>query len=279
MQSDGKLDTVAGHYGVGGILSSIQAALAAAGKSLETLTPADLAPVDAFHIRGREATLELAGRAGLGPGQRVLDVGCGLGGSARHLASEYGCRVDGLDLTDEYIQVARALARLVQLEDHVSFHTGSALELPFEDGSFDVVWTEHAQMNIADKESFYRQIRRVLKPGGRLAFHDIFQGDGGDIHLPAPWASQAAISHLRTPQVVRELLDELGLRVLSWEDKTSASADWFRDTLARLKSEERPPLGLHLLMGETGPEKFRNVARNLDEGRIAVIQAIVEKPG
>jgi len=278
MQGDGKLDSVVGHYGVGGVLNSILAALAAAGKSLETLTPADLAPVDAFHIRGREATLELAERAGLGPGKRVLDVGCGLGGSARHLAGEYGCRVDGLDLTEEYIQAAGALARLVHLEDRVSFHTGSALELPFEDGCFDVVWTEHAQMNIADKDTFYAQIRRVLKPGGRLVFHDVFQGEGGDVHLPVPWASEASISHLRAPGVVRELLDELGLRVLSWEDKTTASADWFRATLARLRNEERPPLGLHLLMGETGPDKFRSVARNLDENRIVVIQAVVEKP-
>ena len=125
MQSD--LKPVENHYGRGGILQSIVAALEKSGIDTKQLAPADLAPVDEFHIRGREATLELAQRAKLKPGSRVLDVGCGLGGSARYLATEQGCQVVGIDLTHEYIETANKLADLVGLDHQVEFHQGSAL--------------------------------------------------------------------------------------------------------------------------------------------------------
>ncbi len=170
--------SVDGHYGVGGILDSILSALAAMGKDIDNLTPSDLAPVDEFHIRGQEATVELADRAGVMPGLKVLDVGSGLGGSVRYLAAERECYATGVDLTQEYIDVSFALAELVGLKGRVDFRQGSALDLPFDDGTFDLVWTQHTQMNIEDKNKFYSEMARVLKPGGRLAFHDIFEGDG-----------------------------------------------------------------------------------------------------
>ena len=145
---------VDGHYGVGGILDSRLGTLTAMGKDVDDLKPSDLAPVDEFHIRGREATLELADRADIRPGMKVLDVGCGLGGSVRFLAAERDCHATGIDLTEEYIDVSISLAKLVGLEGKVDFHCGSALELPFDDGAFDLVWTEHVQMNIEDKSGF-----------------------------------------------------------------------------------------------------------------------------
>ena len=168
------------HYGRGRILDLILEGLRATGKDLARLAPADLAPVDEFHIRGREATVELARRASLTPGLRVLDVGCGLGGSARHLAAEHQCQVTGIDLTQEYVDVANALADLVGLRDRVAYRQASALEMPFDDGSFDIIWTEHVQMNIADKHAFYGEIGRVIRPKGLLLFHDIFLGDGAE---------------------------------------------------------------------------------------------------
>jgi ubiquinone/menaquinone biosynthesis C-methylase UbiE len=152
------------HYGRGRILDSIIAALRETGKDLGRLKPEDLGPVDEFHVRGREATVELARRAALKPGSHVLDVGCGLGGSARYLAAEHQCQVTGIDLTQEYVDVANALAGMVGLSDKVACRQASALEMPFDDGTFDVVWTEHVQMNIADKHAFYREIGRVTRP-------------------------------------------------------------------------------------------------------------------
>ena len=271
------MDAVERHYGRGGILDAILSGLRALGKDPARLEPVDLAPVDEFHIRGREATVELADRAGVRPGLRVLDVGSGLGGSLRYLAAERGCSGTGIDVTQEYVEAARALAELVKLGHAVEFRQGSALEVPFADGSFELAWTEHAQMNIADKPAFYGQLSRVLVPGGRLVFHDIFQGEGGPVHVPVPWADERSISFLARPALVREILQQARLRIVDWEDKTRQSLEWFVAVMERLKQSGPPPLGFHLLMGSTARVKLENMIRNLQEQRIVVIQAVAEK--
>lgn len=270
-------EPVESHYGRGGILDSILRVLRETGKDPARLRPADLAPVDEFHVRGREATIELAGRAALAPDLRVLDVGSGLGGSARYLASERQCHVTGIDLTKEYVDVATALAELVGLGEKVEFRQASATALPFDAGAFDVVWTEHVQMNIADKSGFYGEIARVLKPRGRLLFHDVFQGPGGEPHFPVPWAGAPAISFLAAPDDVRRILDDLGFTVLDWEDRSRPSLDWFLAAIEKMKASGPPPLGIHLLMGETARTKFQNLVRNLREGRVVVVQAVAER--
>jgi sarcosine/dimethylglycine N-methyltransferase len=265
------------HYGRGEILNSIMQALRDMGKDVTQPAPADLAPVDEFHIRGRDATVELANRAALKPGQRVLDVGSGLGGSARYLASTHNVQATDIDLTAEYVDVARTLADLVGLRERVTFRQSSALALPFEAGAFDVVWTEHVQMNIADKQAFYAEMARVLVPRGRLVFHDIFQGQGGPLHFPVPWAEEPAISFLTTPEAVQNVLEAVGFRMLEWEDKSHQSLAWYRGVVETLQQSGPLPLGLHLLMGHTAKAKFENNIRNLQEGRIVVCQAVAEK--
>jgi len=267
-------DAVAGHYARAEILSAILRALESQGKDLAQLTPLDLAPVDEFHVRGRQATIELANLASLEPGERVLDVGCGLGGSVRYLASERGCRTIGVDLTDEYVQVATALAKLVRLDQKVEFRQGSALALPFPDQAFDVAWTEHVQMNIVNKRAFYRELARVLAPGGRIVFHDLFQGEGGPVHVPVPWADDSSISFLVDPQTARAAIESAGLRIAHWEDRTQHSLDWFTATTEKMRTVGRAPLGLHLLMGENATTKSANSLANLRERRVVVVQAM-----
>jgi MPBQ/MSBQ methyltransferase len=266
------------HYSRGGLVASILEALRAMGKDPAQLSPADLAAVDAFHIRGREATVELAARAALAPGLRILDVGCGLGGSARYLAAEHRCRVTGIDLTKDYVEAAAELAALVGLGDLIEFRECSALELPFEDGAFDIVWTEHVQMNIADKRAFYRELARVLAPGGRLVFHDVFKGAAGELHYPVPWAEEASISFLAGAQEVRGILEEVGLRIEDWEDTSARSLQWFLAVAEKAKRAGPAPLGMHLVMGSTTKAKFANLVRNLQEQRIAVAQGVARKP-
>lgn len=268
---------VESHYARSDLLDAILAALKASGKDVEHLQPADLGPVDEFHVRGREATVELVRRAAPHPGSRVLDVGSGLGGSARYLAETLGCRVTGIDVTREYVHTARALSERVGLADRVEFHCASALELPFPPATFDVAWTEHVQMNIADKERFYGEIARVLRPGGRLLFHDIFEGDDASLHLPVPWAAEASISFLARPERVREILEEIGMAVGEWEDCTARTLEWFADVVDQLTRSGPPPLGLHLLMGNQARTKFENMVRNLREGRVVVVQAVATK--
>jgi ubiquinone/menaquinone biosynthesis C-methylase UbiE len=265
------------HYGVGGLLKAILRTLAAMGKDLNQLRPKDLAPVVEFHVRGREATVELAHLAGLWPGSRVLDVGCGLGGSVRYLADEHQCRATGIDLTREYVETARSLAERVGLAAKAQFIQASALDIPFAGGSFDVVWTEHTQMNIGDKSRFHSEVARVLKPGGRFVFHDILQGEGGEPYYPLPWANDASISYLAKVESLRGLLRDARFSILAWEDRSQKSLEWFTAATEKVKKGGRSPLGLHLLMGENAKVKSQNQIRNLQEKRIAVIQGVAKK--
>ena len=269
-----KLDSVAAHYGRGDLAERILAALAEAGLDGDQLSPSDLAPVDEFHIRGREATMELATMAQLQPGERVLDVGSGLGGPARHLAAEHGVSVLGVDLTPEYVEVARLLTDRVGLADRVRFREGDALELPFSEDSFDVVWTQHAAMNIPDRRALYRELRRVVKRGGRIAVYDVTAGTGGDVVFPVPWAQSSDISFLVTPDELRDLLAGSGFRILDWRDVTEPATDWFRARVTATQPSGTQTLGLHLLLGPVAREMFGNMIRNLQEGRIVMIQAV-----
>jgi ubiquinone/menaquinone biosynthesis C-methylase UbiE len=198
------------HYGRGALAAMIFNALRAAGKDPNALAIEDLAPVDQLHLRGREATLELARLAGITPSMQVLDVGGGLGGPARTLASEFGCALEVLDLTEEFCRAGEVLTARTGLADLVSFRHGSALEMPYPNATFDVAWTQHSSMNIADKERLYVEIRRVLRPGGRLAMHEILAGEVPPIHLPVPWARDPSLSHLRPPEEVRAILKDIG---------------------------------------------------------------------
>lgn len=267
------------HYGPPDLGARILAALAAAGKDPEALTLEDLAPVDQFHIRGREATLELARLAGLEPRMHVLDVGGGLGGPARTLAREVGCRVTVLDLIEAYCRVGTELTRRTRLADRVAFRRGDALRMPFAAGSFDAVWTQHSSMNIEDKERLYREVARVLRRGGRLALHEIMQGARAPVHFPVPWAREPSLSFLRPAAAVRTLLGDLGFAELSWLDVSGASLEWFRrQARAAERAPGAPRVGLQLLLGEDFVPMLENQRRNLEEGRIAVVMAVWGRP-
>ena len=269
-------NAVADHYTVPGLGQRILDVLESTGKDLADLTPSDLAPVDEFHIRGKEATEQLAQLAVAESGIEVLDVGCGIGGSSRFLAFEYNCHVTGLDLTEEYCEVATMLSERVGLVARTEFRCASALDMPFQNESFDLVWTEHAQMNIRDKDALFSEIARVLKDGGRFAFHDIFGGPGGVPHFPVPWAEDGSMSFLMDPEELRLILQSLELRSLQWMDVTDESLEWFRQAMAQAGEQDPSPLGIHILMGDDADLKLQNLARNLAEQRIVVVQAVLE---
>jgi ubiquinone/menaquinone biosynthesis C-methylase UbiE len=259
---------VASHYTRSGLLEAIDIALEKSGKDPSAVRPEDLAPIDEFHVRGREATAELGAHLGLRPDQRVLDVGSGLGGPSRQLALAFGCYVTGIDLTDEYCQVATALASRLDLLDRVRYRQGSALAMPFDDATFDAAVTQHVAMNIADKATLYREVARVLKPGGKFGIYDLLQGQGGPVIFPVPWARDPSTSFLATPDEMRSLLCDAGFDIVSWRDTSEAGKEWFKAISKRITESGPPPLGFHLLLGADFTEMAKNQVRNLVEDRI-----------
>ncbi len=274
-----KDDTVPDHYTVEDLAEAIFIGLEKAGKDLNNLKQEDLAPVDEFHIRGREATIELAQQLDLDGSKHILDVGSGVGGASRYLASAYGCRVTGLDLTEAYCTVAQMLADRIGIGGLVTYRQGNALHMQFDDASFDVVWTQHTAMNIADKARMYSQIWRVLKPGGLLAIYDVVAGKGGQLIFPVPWAREPSISFLVTPDELRKLLAQVGFHVVSWRDTSEEGRIWFREVAEKMqKLGGTPPLGFHILLGPDFKTMASNQVRNLNENRIGLIETVVQRP-
>jgi ubiquinone/menaquinone biosynthesis C-methylase UbiE len=266
------------HYTRTDLGEAILAALRTAGKDIDHLTPDDLAPVDEFHGGQRPATIRLAELVGFTGSERVLDVGSGLGGPSRYLAWHYGCRVSGVDLTAEFVRIAETLTRLTGLTDKADFRQGNALELPFADMSFDVVWSQNAAMNIADRDRLYREMRRVLKPGGKLALQEVAAGPGGPPHFPVQWARTPGISFLFSQKATREALEAAGLRVLAWQDTTQTALE-AAQARARNAAGPAPVLGTHLIIGADWQAMFHNSARNLEERRTELFNAVLERVG
>lgn len=259
------------HYGALGLTERIKAALTTIAPESQTLTVAQLAPFDQFHTRGILATAELAGAAGLDASTRVLDLGCGIGGPARYLAATFGCKVTGIDLSPGFIDAATYLTARCGLSDRVMFQVGEALHLPFDDASFDVVFLQHVAMNIADRTSLYKEMRRILAPGGRLATYDLVLRDG-DLVYPAPWARDASASFLLTEGETRTALEEALYKVILWRDDTEVALDWFRTVMAA-QGQGGPNLGL--VMGPNFQVMTGNLARNLRENRLGVLSAVL----
>jgi SAM-dependent methyltransferase len=198
-------DRVRAHYDGPGLVDRIKAALSAIVPEDKPLTVPQLAMLDQFHTRGILATAELAGAAALQATEKVLDIGCGIGGPARYLATMFGCSVTGVDLSPSFVEAAEYLTARCGFEDRVTFKVGDALNVPYEDGAFDAVFLQHVAMNIVDRPALYAEVRRVLKPGGRFATYDIVLKDG-EVVYPAPWARDPSTSFLLSAEDTRAAL-------------------------------------------------------------------------
>ena len=269
---------VSNHYTHGGLLDAIRAGLERLGKSPDTVDIQDLGPVDEFHIGGREASEQFLDQLQLSGDDHVLDVGCGLGGASRFVAHRYGSRVTGVDLTEEYVETGRVLCSWLGLDHRVDLRQGSAMALPHPDGEFDKAYMMHVGMNIADKQGLFTELHRALKPGGRLGVYDVMRVGEGELTFPVPWAMTAETSALDAPETYKSGLSAAGFRVVAERNRRDFALDFF----ARLRASTAaaggpPPLGLHILMGETAPTKIKNMIENISEGRIAPVELIAEK--
>jgi ubiquinone/menaquinone biosynthesis C-methylase UbiE len=275
IETDGE---VLAHYSRGDLLARLRAALHDDGADPDHPTPDALAPYDHFHGRGLEATLETARLMPAKAAQQVLDIGSGLGGPARYVANRFRCHVTGIDLSSEFAEVAQHLTRLLRLEDRTAFQVADALAMPFEGESFDGAYSMNVSMNIADKAALYREVHRVLKPGGWLVLSEVSKGEGGDPEYPTAWADSAQTSFLATPDETRQCLLAAGFEVLRFRstlEKTRAFGDRSR---AMVKRGEKPPhRAVMLIHGEKAKAVMANTIRGFADGRIVPIEVLCRK--
>jgi ubiquinone/menaquinone biosynthesis C-methylase UbiE len=268
---------VAQHYSHGSLEAAILTGLNAMGRDRSNVTPEDLAGIDEFHIGGHEATADVADHLNLDAGGVLLDIGSGIGGAARFFARRYGCRVVGIDLTPEYVEVATSLTQLVGLSDQVEFQVVNALDLPFGDESFDRATLLHVGMNIPDKQRLCAGVHRVLKPEGLFAIYDVMQTGDGEITFPVPWAATKATSFLERPETYRQALLDAGFEIVSERARREFAIEFFQRMRARMAESGPPPLGLHILMGQDAPTKIANMLAGLEQGLIAPVEMICRR--
>jgi len=273
------LDVVASHYGRGDLLQMISTGVENLGKTPESVTIEDLAPVDEFHIGGALATRSFLERVALEAEDHVLDIGCGLGGTSRFAAETYGCRVTGMDLTREYVETGRVLCSWVGLDHHVDLVQGNALATDFSASTFDKAFMLHVGMNIADKRALAAEAWRVLKPGGVLGIYDVMRVGNEELTLPVPWATVASASSVASPDEYKNALAGAGFVLSSERNRRDFALQFFeRLREAAAGADGPPPLGLHILMGGDASTKVRNMIENISQSRVAPVELIAKKP-
>jgi ubiquinone/menaquinone biosynthesis C-methylase UbiE len=269
---------VSKHYTHGNLVAAIQSGVESLGKSINSLTVDDLAPVDEFHIGGRQASEEFLTQLDLAPGKQVLDVGCGLGGAARLVANRYGCDVTGIDLTQEYVETAKTISAWVGLADRISVRQGSALAIPFADGTFDCAYMLHVGMNIDDKEKLCSEVSRVLRSNSLFGIYDVMRIGDGELTYPVPWATTSTTSAVAKPAQYRQALEKAGFMVVAERNRRDFALAFFDQLRAKTAAASGPPaLGLHILMGRNTPDKVQNMIENISNGRISPVELIAKK--
>jgi ubiquinone/menaquinone biosynthesis C-methylase UbiE len=265
------------YYSPNDLYNKIIEGLNKLGKDLSKITLDDLQPVDEFHIRGDVATKELIKLSAFTSHMHILDVGCGIGGSTRRLAHETGCRVTGIDLSDEYIDTAQRLTQLLNMQERVKFHATSALALPFDDNSFDGVWSLQMNMNVEDKLSWLKETYRVLKPGERAVLYEVCGNKNSPPYFPVPWAQDSSMSFLVPPESFRAVITAAGFDITVWNDKTDLAQKAFANAKEPVGKPNLPVLGVYLLVGSDIQTKAYNLHRNLDEERVSLIEIVAVK--
>ena len=269
--------SISDHWGTGDVYSRILEAMLSTGIDPETVTIEQLAPVDHCHARGFPATVELADALPIRAAQRLLDIGCGIGGPARYIAQRFGCNVDGLDITAPFVEAGNRLSHLVGMQDAVRIEHGDGQKLPYADDFFDGGYAQHVTMNVPDRAAFFSEARRVLKPGAFFALTEHGLGEVGDPHHPLPWSEDGSGAHLMRPADTVAELERSGFSEIEVTDTGENYLKGYLRAIALAEKGEAPTFGVHILLGKLAPQIVRNAARNIQEGRTHPVQIVCFK--
>lgn len=272
------ISDVTKHYATDGIADRILVALRAEHGDDVAVTADTLAPIDHFHGRGLAATKEMVALLQPAPGERILDIGSGIGGPARWIAAHYGCHVTGIDLTPQFCAAATALTTATGQSAAVDFRQASATALPFPDDTFERAYSQNVVMNIADKTRFYSEAFRVLRPGGIAVFSNLTAGPNGDATYPTPWAETAATSFLSTAAQTEADLRTAGFEIAVFNEASPEALKAQAAAHQKAVSTGASNLGVHVFLGERYKQYQANSGRSMAEGRLSMIEALVRKP-
>lgn len=269
--------SISDHWGSGDVYSRIIEAMKAAGIDRDSVTVEQLAPVDHFHARGFPATVELADALPIKAGQRLLDIGCGIGGPARYLAQRFECKVDGLDITAPFVDAGNKLTGLTGMKDAVKIVHGDGQKLPYADATFDGGYAQHVTMNVPNRAAFFDEAFRVLKPGAFFALTEHGLGEIGDPHHPLPWSKDGSGAYLVRPADTVDFLEKSGFSDIQVTDTGEKYLQGYLRAIELAEKGEAPSFGVHILLGKLAPQIVRNAARNIEEGRTHPVQIICRK--
>ena len=270
--------SISDHWGKGDVYSRILETMELAGIDPNSVTVEQLAPVDHFHARGFPATVELADALPIKEGYRLVDIGCGLGGPARYLAKRFKCHVDGIDITEPFVDAANKLSTLVGMEDAVECRHGDGQNLPYDDEEFDGGYTQHVTMNVPDRNVFFGEAFRVLKPGAFFVLTEHGLGEVGELHHPVPWSEDGSGAYLMRPADTVAALEKAGFADIKVTDTGGKYIQGYRRAIELAEKGEAPVFGTHILLGKLAPQIVRNAARNIEERRTHPVQILCFKP-
>ena len=261
----------------GDLYSRINQAMSDSGLNNKKLEIEDLFPIDQYHARGIGATKDLGKRMPITENQKILDVGCGLGGPARYYAKEFKCHITGVDITPSFIEIGNNFNRLTSMSTMVDLYVGNGEKLEFEDEVFDGAYSQHVTMNISDRMKFFSEIYRVLKKGSFFAFTEHGLGPIGNPNFPLPWADNQDMSFLLPPAKTVTILKEIGFINIKLIETGDKYIEGYEKLIQKQPKSEKPTLGIHVIGGSSMHERSINSMRSIKENRTLPFEIVCEK--